>query len=456
VARNKFDFDLIVIGSGAGGSSAATIAARDGKRVAIVETDTFGGTSPNWGDIPTKSLLHAAHLYDDVKSGGAFGLRASALGYNFLSIQAWKSNVLKKIGAGDSKRNFEADGVTTLHGQAHFLSPHEITVNRQTYSAENFLIATGAHQAIPDITGIGDIELTTYRSLLEAPRPPKSLFIIGGGHIALEISELFAIFGTKVYIAEVAPHLLPAYDSEVGELIGPYFEKHKSMTVLTKTKVVAVEKENIAKRVIFNRGGQEHNVRVDEVLVAAGRLPNVDIGLDNAGVDYTAKGIKTNEFLQTTARHIYAAGDVLGHNGYTHTAMLESRVAVNNILSRHKYIPEYEATPRVIFTNPSIASVGLTEDDCIRRDLQVRKATAPLSIIMRSNTSNFSDGFVKLITDKKGVLIGATIVAPHAGEMIHELALAIKYNLTATQVASTPHAFLTWSEAIKAAANKLS
>jgi pyruvate/2-oxoglutarate dehydrogenase complex dihydrolipoamide dehydrogenase (E3) component len=162
-----------------------------------------------------------------------------------------------------------------------------------------------------------------------------------------------------------------------------------------------------------------------------------------------------NETLQTSTKHIYAAGDVLGRESHTHTAILESRVAAHNIFEKTKIVPDYTATPGLIFTTPEIAHVGLSEDDCHKRDLVIKKAIAPLTIIARSNTADFRDGFVKLITDKKGVLLGGTIVAPHAAEMIHEIGLAVKYNLTAAQLADTPHAFLSWSEAIRVAASKL-
>lgn len=456
MAKNNFDFDLIVIGSGAGGSAAATLAAREGKKVAIIEADTFGGTSPNWGDVPIKSLLHAAQLYDEARHGARFGLRSSALGYNYPSLRAWKDLAVKRTGAGGNRKYYESQGITTLHGRAHFLSPHEISVSRHNYSAAAFLIASGADWRIPDIQGIDDAPYATPRTILEVMRPPKTLYIVGGGTTGVELAQLMAIFGTKVYIADVASRLLPDYDEEAGELLEKILHEQKGVTVLTQARTLAVEKENIARRVTYTRGGQEHSLRVDEVLIAAGRTPNVDLGLENAGVDYTSKGILVNDQLQTSAKHIYAAGDVLGRNGYTHSALLESRVAAQNLLSKNKVIPDYTASPRVVFTYPSVASVGLTEDDCLRRDLPIRKAVAPLNIIARSNTSDFRDGFVKLITDKRGTLIGATVMAPHAGEMIHELALAIKYGLSAAQVAATPHAFLSWSEAIRVAASKLS
>lgn len=453
--RTTFDFDLIVIGSGAGGSAAATIAAKRGKRVAIVEAETFGGESPNWGDVPTKGLLHAVQLFDEAKHGSRFGIRSSMLSYNFPSLTAWKELVIKRTGAGGSRRHYENLGIKTFHGVAHFLSPNEISVNRRHLSAKNFLIATGSELAIPDIIGLDTVKYLTPRTLHTVLRPPKSLYIIGGSNTSIELAQLLAILGTKVYIAEVASRLLPREDSEVGELMERLLKESKGVTVLTQTRTISVVKENVAKRVTFARGDTEKSVRVDEVMVCAGREPVVDLGLENASVDYTPKGIEVNKYLQTSASHIYATGGVLGRDGYTHSALLESRIAAHNIMNKSKVEPDYSATPRVTFCFPAIASVGLTEDDCLRRDLDIKKSIAPLNLIARSNTSDFRDGFVKIIADKKGVIVGATVVAPHAAEIIHELALAIRYNMTAADVASTPHAFLSWSEAVRVAATKL-
>jgi len=454
--RHNFDYDLIVIGSGAGGSAAATIATRAGKRVAIVEADTFGGDSPNWSDVPVNALLHAAQLYDEARHGSRFGIRSSTLGYNYPSLRAWKDLAVKRTGAGGNRKFYESQGIATYEGTAHFLSPNEIAVNRRHLSAEHFLIATGSHWVAPDVQGLADAGYLTPRTLLEAIRPPKSIYIIGGGTIGVEIAQLLAIFGTKVYIAETSSRLLPKEEEEVGELMSRVLHEQKGVTSLTQTRTLSVVKDGLGKRVTFLRGGVEKSVRVDEILVASGRVPTVDLGLENAHVDYSPKGIEANEFLQTTARHIYAAGDVLGHNRQTHIALLESRIAAHNIANKQKASPDYTVSPRITFTFPQVATVGFTEDDCIKRDLRINKAVAPLNIVARSNTSDFRDGFVKLITDKKGVIIGATIVAPTAGEMIHELALAVKHRLTAQDVAMLPHAFLSWSEAVRVAASKLS
>lgn len=453
----QFDYDLIVIGTGAGGSAAATIAAQEGKKVAVVEADTFGGDSPNWSDIPTKAILHAAHLYDEARHGARFGLRSTTLGYNYHSIRAWKDLAVKRTGAGGNRRYYENEGISAFAGSAHFLSPNEISVNRRHLSAEKFLIATGSHWEAPSIQGLDKVGFLTPRTILEALRPPKSLYIIGAGTVGVEIAQLMATFGTKVYLADIASRILPSEDAEVGDLMERLLREQKGVTALTQTRTLAVSKDGVAKRVTYTRGGVEKSIKVDEVLVATGRIPTVDLGLENASVTYTKKGIEVNDHLQTSARHIYAAGDVLGRHSTTHTAILESRVAAHNLLHpRSKQLsPDYTASSRLTFTHPGVASVGLSEDDCTKRDLTIKKAIAPLNIIARSNTSDFRDGFVKIIADKRNVIIGATVVAPHASEIIHELALAVKCGLTANDLAATPHAFLSWSEAVRVAAAKL-
>jgi pyruvate/2-oxoglutarate dehydrogenase complex dihydrolipoamide dehydrogenase (E3) component len=454
--KPQFDYNLIVIGSGAAGSPAASIAAGAGQRVAIVESDIFGGESPNWGDIPVKALLHASQLYDEAKHGSRFGIRSAMLGYNFMSLKAWKDLAIKRTGAGNNRKYYEVQGIDTYHSSAHFLSPHEISINRRHLSAEQFLIATGSYWHEPSIPGLKSVQYHTPRTILDVTRPPKTLLIVGGGSTAVEFAHLFATFGTKVYMIEKASRLLPDEDTEAGELIERLLHEQKGATILTQSRILTAQKDGLAKRITYTRGGHEKSLRIDEILITTGRTPSVDIGLENASVEYTAKGIEVNEFLQTSAKHIYAAGDVLGSKKYLHTALLESRTVAHNILNpKQRSAVDYAAMPNITFSFPGVASVGLTEDDCIKRDLDVKKSLAPLNMIARSNTSDFRDGFVKLIARKDGVLIGATVVAPHAGEIIHELTLAIKYGMTAQQLASTPHAFLSWSEAVRVAATRL-
>lgn len=454
--KHSFDYDLIVIGSGAGGSAAATIAARSDKKVAIIEAEAFGGESPNWSDIPLHALLTAVQLYDAAHHGSRFGLRTSTIGYNYPSLRAWKETAVQRTGAANNKKFYESQGIDTYQGLAHFLTPNEVTVNRRHISAKNFLVATGSQWEIPGVVGLDKIPYLTPRTLLEELRPPKSMYVIGGGTIGVEITQLMATLGTKVYLAEIASRLLPGQDEEVGELIERSLIDHKGVTTLTQTRTLSVVKDGLGYKVVYSRGGVEKTIKVDAILVAAHRSPMVDLGLENASVEYTPAGIKTNEYLQTSAKHIYAAGDVLGLHLNTYAALMESRVAVHNMFSKNSATPDYTAMPHTVFTSPQVASVGLTADDCLKRDMQVDTALAPLSIIARSNTADFRDGFVKLITDKKGIVLGGTIVAPTAADMITEIGLAVKHKLPASALASTPHAFLSWSEAIRVAAGKLS
>ncbi len=453
--KPTFDYDLIVIGSGAAGSPAATIAASAGKKVAIVEAEVFGGESPNWGDIPVKSLLHATQLYDEARHGARFGLRSSTLGYNFLSLKNWRDVAVKRTGAADNRKYYEKQGIDTFHSTAHFLSPHEISISRRHLSAREFVIATGSHWEQPNIPGIEHIKYYTPKDILSITRPPKSLLVIGSGSAAVEFTQLFATLGTKVHLVEKASRILPDEDEEAGILMERLLHEDKGVNILTQSRILALQKDGLGVRATISRGGVEKSLRVDEILVTTGRTPTVDIGLENASVAYTPKGIEVDDFLATSARHIYAAGDVLGTKKYLHTALLESRIVAHNMLNKQKKTPDYEAIPNITFTHPGIASVGLTEDDCIKRDLDIKTSLAPLNMIPRSNTSDFRDGFVKLIANRSGQLIGATIVAPHAGEMIHELTLAIKNNISPAEVAATPHAFLSWSEAVRIAAARL-
>lgn len=454
--KRKFDFDLIILGSGAGGAAAANIAAKNGLKVAIVENNIFGGESPNFCDIPKKTLLETTHILANAKYASKFGIRSNTIGYSFASMMRWKDSVIKRTGAHDNIDFYKNLGIETIRGKARFISPNEISVNHKHISSSKFIVATGSHFSVPDIANIKNVAYYTPNTVLNIQRPPKSIFIVGGSSEAVEIAQIFAVLGTKVYISEVSARLLPSEDEEVGITIENIMVEQMKVFVLPQTRVVSVEREGILKKVVFQRGGVEKFVRVDEIIIAGNRQPNTDIGLENAGVEYTDEGIVVNNFLQTSVKHIFATGSVLESRPDTTEALIQSRIAVHNILKpRNKLSPEVSAVPNTISTMPEIARVGLTEDDCIKRDLQIKTSIAPLSLIARSNIDYFSHGFVKLICDKHNRVIGGSIVAPEASSLIQEIALAVKYNLTASDLAETPHAFLSWSEAIRVAAHKI-
>ena len=453
--KPTFDYDIIVIGSGAGGSPAASVFARAGKKVAIIEKSDFGGESPNWGDVPLGALLHASNVYSTAKNSAHLGLRSGTIGYNYPSLLAWRDVAVKRTGVGGNRSYFEKQGISVFAGSAHFLSPNEISVNRRHLSARKFLIATGAEWRVPNIPGVEDITYQTPKTIINLTRPPKSLFVIGSSSVAMEIAYMFSAFGTKVYLSENARRIMPQYDSEVGELIAKDAKDKHGMTIFTQTKVVSVQKDGLQKRVTFVKGGQEKSIKVDEILVAEGRDPVTDIGLENAGVKYNSHGISVNKNLQTSARHIFSAGNVIYADGQTHKVLTQSRTAAQNMLSRNMLEIDDQPALSVVFTQPQIAHTGLSEDDCTRRDRQVNIAIAPLTLTARSNITDHKTGFVKLISNKRGVLIGATIVAPNASDMIAQLTLAIRQGLTARQLISTPNCFISWTEAVRIAAGKL-
>jgi mercuric reductase len=450
-----FDFDLIVLGTGAGGGVAAHQARQAGKKVAVVEAEKLGGECPNFGCVPTKALLQAAETYKTAKEGARFGLKAPSVSFDYTKIKAWKNATVSNTGTQEGAEFYAQEGIETIHGHGHFIDPWRISVDGKRFSSKQFLIATGTTSVVPPIPGLKEAGFMTYRDAIDLEKPPTSLFVIGGGAIGCEFSELFSSFGTKVHIADMAPGLIALEDPEVGELLGALFER-KGIEVHTGVKVTRVTKKGKLKIVSFERDGKTQTASVEEILLASGKAPNTDLGLENAGVNYSRSGIDVNEHMQTSNKHIYAAGDVVGPYRFTHTASYQSRIAAHNMFHREgKMKAKYYAIPRCVFTDPEIACVGYTEAQLQEKKIKYQVSAVPITVIGRANTSGVDSGFVKVIAGKQGTLLGASIVSPRAGEMIHELTLAVQNHLTARQVAETVHAFPTWSEAVRKACQKL-
>lgn len=455
--RHVYDYDLICIGSGAGGGVAAHIASRQGKKVAIIEQEKLGGECPNYGCVPTKALLHAAELYRNAAKAKDFGIRVSALNFSYPKIKQWKDLAVERTGTDEGKEAYASEGITTIKGHAHFISEHEVSTGKRRFTARKFLIATGTSDFIPPIEGLAETGFITYRDAIDLTKPLKSVFVIGGGAIGCEFAQLFATFKSKVSIAEFAPHLLPKEDQEVGELVQAVFEQVNGMEVHTSAKVVKVEKKAGKKIVHFEQNGKSFTAKVDEILVATGKVANVDLGLENAGVKYHPRGINVDRHMQTSNPNLFAAGDVTGQYMFTHMASYQSRIAAHNMFTqkRNWVKADYHAVPRCVFVEPEAASVGLTEQEIKDKGWKYQVGATPISVIGRSNVADSDIGFVKVLANDKGVLLGASIVAPRAGESIHELTLAIQHGLKAEDVANTIHAFPTWSEAVRTACAKI-
>lgn len=452
-----YDYDLISIGSGTGGSVGANYASKLGKKVAIVEQENvLGGECPNWACVPTKALLHSADIYETVNNASFYGINPGKISINYKKIKAWKDLVVSRTGTSHAEETFAKDGIDVLRGHAHFIDPHTISIDGKRYRSRKFLIASGTKNFIPPVEGLEESGYITFREAIDLQKIPKSIFIIGGGPIGCEFAQLFSSFGSKAHLIEVAPRLLGHEEPESADLIKAVFLKRK-VDVVTNGKIYSIEKKGKKKSIKYSDGKTAHHIEVDEVLVASGKRPNVDFGLENAGVKYDKHGIKTNRFMQTSAKHIWAAGDVVGPYQFTHTAAYQSRLAGHNMFARKSACQAayYNCIPRTVFTSPEVASVGTTEEEVRKHGGKPKIGMAPVSILGRANTSNQTTGLVKVVCSHKGVILGASIVAPRAGEMIHELALAVRFGHSAKEIANMIHAFPTWSEAVKVACAKV-
>lgn len=451
--KKRFDYDLVVIGSGDAGSEAALIAAKSGLKVALVEAKKWGGSSLNSTNVPLGALLHAAHTYKSALEGARFGISSGNLRYNYPTLLNWKNQTAKRSGA-NSKKLFEDAKITCISGTARFVSKTEIVVGSETIQAKKYLIATGASVADTGIKIPENVDYYLPDSALDMPRVPKSVFIVGAGSTGCELAQYYNALGSEVVIADIAGRLLPREDEEAGQVLDEVF-KRDGIKVLTQSRVVALEKDGSEKRVIFMRGGQEKYTRVDAVILCTGSAPNIDLGLNNAGVKYTHNGVKVDNTLQTTVKHIYAAGDVVGDHSSSEKAIIDARVAIAHIIGKSKKERNYTGLIRVTNTFPEVAQVGISEDDCIRRDRKIKKIVVPLQAVQKSNITDFYSGFVKLIFGKSGVLIGGTVMAPNAGLIAQELAIAVRYEMSALEISSVPHITNDWSELIRSAAERI-
>lgn len=451
--KKKFDYDLIVIGSGDAGGEAALIAAKSGLKVALVEARKWGGASLNYSNIPFGAAMHAAMTYKHAIDGARYGISSGNLHYNYPTLLNWK-NKASKLAGGNSKKIFEDAKITCISGLARFLSSTEIAVGNQTIAAKKFLIATGASVADTGITIPENVDYYLPDNVVDMPRVPKSVFIVGAGSTGCEFAQYFAALGSEVVIADIAGRLLPREDEEVGQVMDEVFKRDRIKT-LTQSRVVAIERDGSEKRAIFMRGGQEKSIKIGAVVLCTGSAPNVSIGLDNAGVKYSRSGINVDDTLQTSTKNIYAAGDVIGGPSSTEKAIIDARVAVAHIIGKAKNTVNYSGLIRVTNTFPEVAQVGISEDDCIRRDRKVKKITVPLQAVQKSNITDFYGGFVKLIFSKSGTLIGGTVMAPNAGIIAQELAFGVRYEMSANEIASVPHVANDWSELIRSAAERI-
>jgi dihydrolipoamide dehydrogenase len=448
--------DVVVIGSGPAGYVCAIRLAQLGKKVTVVEKADVGGVCLNRGCIPSKALIHAGTMFDKTKHMEEVGITVSGMKLDFNKLMNWKGEVVKKLTGGIAGL-LKANGCTVIQGDAKFVSPNTLEVKSssvtQTLQFKNAVIATGSRPAqIPGFDVDQELVLDSTGGLSQNAAP-ASMLCVGGGYIGMELGTFYAKVGTKVTVVEAGPQILGIVDADLVRVVEKNLKK-RGVEILTSTKVKAVKKNAKNVEVTFETAEGEKKQTFDKVLVTIGRTPNSEnLGLDKAGVRVDSKGfIPTNNKRQTSSPHIYAIGDIAGQPLLAHKGSKEGLVAAEVIGGKNTTY-DVKAMPAVIFTDPEIASVGLTETEAKAKGLQVNVGAFPFAANGRALSVQETDGMVKLISDaKKGTLLGCHIVGVEASNLIAEAALAIEMGAHVEDLALTVHPHPTLSETLMEAA----
>ena len=449
--------DVVVIGAGPAGYVCAIRLAQLGKKVTVVERSEVGGVCLNRGCIPSKALIHAGTMFEKMGHSEEMGLTVKGVDLDFKKLMAWKETVVKKLTGGVGQL-LKANGCTVIAGEARFISPTTLEVKgasgAQTVQFKNAVIATGSRPAqIPGFDVDQKFVLDSTGGL-DQQSLPKTLLCVGGGYIGMELGTFYAKVGTKVTIVEAGPQLLGIVDADLVRVVQKGLQK-RGVEVLTSTTVKSVKKNANNVEVTFSAQDQtEKKQTFDKVLVTIGRAPNSEnLGLEKAGVKLDSKGfIPVNEKRQSSAAHIFAIGDVAGQPLLAHKGSKEGMVAAE-VIGGMKTVYDVKAMPAVIFTDPEIASVGITETEAKQKNIPVAIALFPYAANGRALSIQEPDGMVKLLSDpKKGTLLGCHIVGAEASNLIAEATLLIEMGGNVEDLALTVHAHPTLPEAIMEAA----
>ena len=435
-------YDLVVIGGGSAGLTAARFAARLGRRVAIVEANRVGGDCTWTGCVPSKTLIRSARAAHEVRTADRFGIGTAEPCVDWPAIQERINSVIQEIYTAETPEALQSEGIDIFLGTAQFMDPHTLQVHESTLRGKSFLIATGARPSIPPIPGLEGVNYLTYETVWDVKSLPDRLLIVGGGPIGCELAQAFARLGVQVSLFEATQRILGQDEPEVSDLIADTLVSEGVELVLGKG-VDSVF--STGAQITVSSGNREWSG--DRLLVAAGRAPNVEgIGLENAGVTYSSRGIGVDRYLRTSQRHIYAAGDCTGGYQFTHYAGWQGFMAARNALLPGSARAAMDTVPWGVFTDPEVAHAGMTEAAAkARHGDKVRVVTWPLRGTDRAVIDGSDVGFIKAITLAKGHLLGAAIVAPRAGEMVHEWAVAIERGMKLGDLAATIHSYPTYS-----------
>lgn len=434
-------YDLAIIGGGPAGYVAAENAGARGMKVVLFEKRELGGVCLNEGCIPTKTLLYSAKMYDHAQGGKKYGITAEGVAYDYKKIADRKTKVVRKLVAG-IKMKMEHNNVEVVRGNAYINSGDEhsisITCGEASYEAARLLICTGSEAFVPPIPGVQDNDvILTNREILALTTAPESLVIIGGGVIGMEFASFYNSLGIAVTVIEMLPEILGGLDKEVSEMLRGIYTK-KGVKFNLNCKVTAVEGHCVH---YTDSEGNAHSIEGDKILMSVGRRPVLTgFGLENIPVA-VERGIKVNEKMQTTMPNVYAAGDVTGFSLLAHTASREGEVAINNMLGSEDKM-EYNAIPGIVYTNPEVSCVGLTEEQAQAQGIEYRLSKLPMTYAGRFVAENEGQtGLCKILTDSEGRVLGVHLLGNTSSEFICAACMAITNRLTIDDLRRTvfPH-----------------
>lgn len=449
------EHDLMVIGGGSAGFAAAIKASELGFHVGIVEQGMIGGTCVNIGCVPSKTLIKAAEVCYNASYSNFKGMAACPPPSEWGMVLKQKDELVASLREAKYVNVLKAHAnISLIRGRAELTGGRGVRVGQKIYAPNKIVIATGSHSSTPRIPGLREAGFLDSEEALSLPSLPKSMIVLGAGSVGLELSQLFGRFGVQVSLLEVAERVAPAEEPEISRMLTQYLQDER-LTVLAGIKVTRVEKIGSEYNVHVEINGRTHVLAAEQLLVSTGRMANTeDLGLDRAGVELGPHGsIKINQHLQTANHDIYAAGDCAGDPMFVYVAAYAGGLAAQNALTGNNQVFDLSALPRVTFTDPQIANVGLTEAQARTAGLQFEISILPLEYVPRAQAARNLKGLFKLVRERGTArLLGAHVLASEAGEVIQEATLAIRFKMTTSDLIDTYHPYLTMAEGIKLAA----
>ena len=443
--------DLVIIGGGVAGLVTASVAGQLGLKVTLVErAQVLGGDCLNHGCVPSKTLIRSAKVASLMRRAGEYGLTAHEPEVDLKRVMDHVREVIATIAVHDDPERFRGYGCEVLLGeQPRFVDPGTLEVDGRHIRARRFLIATGSSPMVPPVEGLAEAGYVTNETVFDLETLPQRLTVLGGGPIGLEMAQAFARLGSEVTVIEMAERIAVREDGEISEALTEVLRR-EGITLHTGVKVERVSRDGDA-CVVQGSGGI--TVTADRILVAAGRKPNIDgLGLERAGVEYTRTGITTDRRLRTSNKRIFAAGDVVGPYAFTHVAEYHAGIVIANAIFRVPKKLDYRVVPWVTYTDPEVARVGLTEAEAREQGLDVDIMRFDFSDVDRAITDVETAGMVKLVA-RKGQLLGASLIGPHAGELLHELVLAMQARVPISKISAAIHAYPTLAQVHRRAVN---